>query len=768
MPTGLSIGIGIPFGWGLGNLTLPTCVDGLAIAWFKDLNSRDKTVTVGGDVLIPGLLAFDGTDDYVSFASIPDITGDRTISFYLYLLKSSGYSFNVITNITPTEGANDRLTVWLNGSNIEVNLNAVQSSAYSIAGLENTILFIEIVKYQDSGFSGQMTDFRINGVSQIESVSGTTWGDQGATIGANSVPNAYLEDALIWDFSTGGFTAEGQPSGNTGSAWSQSLSATVHGSPSTTSISGDIPEVTYYAIDDAIGERTDTVFFGQYLDSGEINFYRDNNTFDYINPATGSLVEGVNIPTGGLYTVPANGICDVGVYPRIGDINGLVNFDGIDDYISFPDIDVSGDKVLTFKTIVRGIGGVSNYISLGSTTDGFHVSINDGGGYATLYVGTAAGNSEAYGIDTYKDNPYMEISVTKTTGSVTSVTIDGDPALYLSDVTQSGIIEEYSIGKRDTSYGESHLIFDVNVSDEHGWAGNPDGNLDSAWLDTETTILPVPNSGAEGTTDWVDSNSNGTADGWRRLNGLASIVEEAGFTGKAQKLEAVSGIFGRMVSDDISLSAGSDYTLSLKVLHTAANAAIYVYDADTDIELGNIPLSSGSADIVTEFQLELLSTPASIYIYIYLGPGDGTWIAVDEVELIVGSPANGTVFGSPDTINISTTGDWVYTSFYPCIEGIGTVIHDVMEESIHISINTPVWDETLYGSDYLNQKGYVDKEDFTDAGYDFETIVDGVTETLNNDCRVPLALWEYVDLIDSEGNNLLTSEGDQIQVKQNI
>lgn len=767
MPTGLSIGIGIPFGWGLGSLTLPSCVDGLAVAWFKDLNSRDKVATVGGDVIISGLLDFDGVDDYVSFASIPDITGDRTISFYLYLLKSSGYSFNVIANITPIEDANDRLTVWLNGSDIEVNLNGIQSSSYSIAGLEDTILLIEIEKYQDAGFSGQMTDFRINGVSQTESISGITWGEQGATIGANSAPNAFLADALVWDFNTGDFTADGQPSGDTGAAWSQSIAATVHGTPSVTSISGDTPEVTYYAIDDAIGERTDTVFFGQYLSSGEINFYRDNNTFDYKDPSTGTIIEGTNIPTGGLYTVPANGICDIGVYPRTGDINGLVNFDGVDDYISFPTIDVTGDKILTFKTIIRGVTGVSNYISLGDTTDGFHVSINDGASYATLYVGTSSSGT-AYDLDSYKSNPFMEIAITKTTGAITSVTVDGNTAAVLGVVTLSGITEEYNIGKQGVDYGESHLIFDVSIDSNYNWLGYPDGNTDIAWVNTiPLPSIPVLNSGADGTTDWVDTNGDGTADNWRKLTGATSIVEEPGFSGKAQKIETTTS-FARMYSDPVTLTAGENYTFKATAQHNTTNSIIQVLDASDDSIVETIQLTTGTAPTPTEFEVDIVGAPAEVYIYTYLGPTSSTYVIFDSLAFVSGEEVNGTVNGNPDTVNISTTGDWEYTSFYPVCERAGTVLHDVMENSTHISVATPIWAEGLYGSDYLNQKGYVNKTDSDALSYAWETDVDGTPITLNDNTLIPLAQWGYVDLIDSEGELIIDSEGEQLQVKQNL
>jgi hypothetical protein len=66
----------------------------------------------------------------------------------------------------------------------------------------------------------------------------------------------------------------------------------------------------YYAVDDAIGDRKDVVFFGQYLSSGTINFGTGRTgTFDYTDPSTGNLVTGVAMGTA--VAVPANGICDI-------------------------------------------------------------------------------------------------------------------------------------------------------------------------------------------------------------------------------------------------------------------------------------------------------------------------------------------------------------------------------------------------------------------------------------------------------------------------
>lgn len=189
---------------------------------------------------IKGVVAFDGIDDYITLSSIPDTTGTKTISFWTYLTKSSGFSFNVLMNFTLVPNASDRFTVWLNGSDISVNLEAASSLAYDISGLENQFLFIEIDKTQDGSGNGEMLDFRINGISQSSSPSGTTWGTQGATIGADSTPSSYLADAFVWNINVNNErNFPGQPNGNQNSAWADtigSITATVNGNPTTIDI----------------------------------------------------------------------------------------------------------------------------------------------------------------------------------------------------------------------------------------------------------------------------------------------------------------------------------------------------------------------------------------------------------------------------------------------------------------------------------------------------------------------------------------------------
>ena len=56
------------------------------------------------------------------------------------------------------------------------------------------------------------------------------------------------------------------------------------------------------------------------------------------------------------------------------------------------------------------------------------------------------------------------------------------------------------------------------------------------------TQIIVPNAGGWGTTDWVDTNEDGLADGWSKLELtaiLTTIISGNGFIGNAQKVELI-------------------------------------------------------------------------------------------------------------------------------------------------------------------------------------------------------------------------------------
>jgi hypothetical protein len=345
---------------------------------------------------------------------------------------------------------------------------------------------------------------------------------------------------------------------------------------------------TYPYVKDEVGDRTDDVYYGQYLDatSGQINFYRTSGTFDYTDPSDGSLVEGVSIPGTGLYTIPVNGICDIGVYPREGYIDGLLDFDGVDDYVSFsgyPDID--GNKIVKFNVYVRDLSAGFSFKENEFSTDQF-----------IFYI----------------DSGYFYIRVTR----FTRYRID-------NILPENGV--EYS--------------FEVDKSAE--------------------VVNSITINGVAATTTSV-SSSNGNE----------------------------SSTIGRYVDNNLSIT----YSTSLF----------------WGFEIESVFASSGQPS----------------------GNTNGAWD--DTIGVITA-----TVNGAPTTTNIGTESDAEYTSFYPVCERAGTVLHDV-EAGIHISVATPSWSEFLYGSDWLNQYGFIDKELSDSLGYDWETIVDGTPITLNDDTLVPL------------------------------
>lgn len=378
------------------------------------------------------------------------------------------------------------------------------------------------------------------------------------------------------------------------------------------------------------------------------------------------------------------------------DIIGVIDWDGVDDTVSFASVpDVTGDKIVTFNIYIES-AHTFPIAAPGETLFAFRDS-ND---YLVVQI---IGNtlrcffeqstdSKYIDISSYKDQG-LEVVITKTTQDIVSISING----VNQSISQGGFFDGLSYtasyigytrsGISDDQYLEGAYIWGININDTNTWLGEPDGNQDSAWIDT---------------TGSIDGTVNGTPNA-------------------------------------TSIPAGDISTFY------CINDAI---GTRNDTVFFGQYLSSGTIDF-----------KRTTGTFDYTDPSDGSLvegvsIPVDGLYTI---PANG--------ICDVVTSDG---SEYPFCERAGTVLHDVKENSAHISVTTPVWAEALHGSDYLNQQGYVDKADFTAEGYDFETEVDGTTITLNDDCLVPLAQWTYVDLQDVNGENLLDENDEQLQVKQNI
>jgi hypothetical protein len=621
--------IGIPFYWRYGSLQLPSCARDLAISWHKNLGSRidegdtypyvkdsigNRTDTVYyGQYLeseLSGLLNFDGIDDSVTIGGTGlSLAGDKKITFYLYLTTDS---FPTILPLTPLlvigENPIDNIVIKFDGNNIVIATSAGDSNVYDITGIDNTVLFCEIIKSTDS-----VDSFFINNIEQ--SSSGTHGIIGGESVGngifGSDVIGTFFDSGYIWDvrvynnpLTTNTLTNQwlGYPDGNLDTAWEDlvgSIDGTVNGTPSTTSI------------------------------SSTINFLRTSGTFDYVDPSDGSLIEGVSIPATGLYTIPANGICDIGVYPRGGEeVSGVLNFNG-DDLVTLSSIpDVTGSKAIEFSIYldtVNYIGANRHIISFGSgNSDYFLVFLQNSLPYLTLQVSQTADTGKVYDMTGFEDT-VLNCRIVKSTGGI--------DAFYINDVLQSSISDStgVNIGTKQVIGGyfsatlDEGTVWDIYIYDDplgvntltNNFPGNPSGDVDTSWDDTVGSITAT-------------------------LSGVSS------------------------------------------------------------------------------------------------------------------------------TRNINSNGDITYTSFYPTCERAGTVLHDVTENSIHISVDTPSWSESLYGSDYLNQKGFVTKSESDALGYDWETLVNITPITLNDNTLVPLGQWDYQPLLDSLGDPITDSLGDPIYTKENL
>jgi hypothetical protein len=610
-------------------LSLPACVRDITVAWWKDLNN----IQVGTET-VSGLMEFDGVDDEVVFSGTPDITGNRTVSFKLYIkdvmdgghilyIGDSGsqcLSVRVLSNTLRAYALRDSTSHTIRSYNVDY-------TSPSPPDLETGVIYnIQITKT-----STDITSFVVNGVDNSTSfptsqnISST--GFSIGSIGGTNLNNNFH----IWDINIDGNHAyTGQPNGNQDSAWVDtigSIDGTVNGSPEADSISADCD-----CIEESIGTRIDTVYYGQYLDatSGQINFYRTGSsagTFDYTDPSDGSLVEGVLIPETGLYTIPANGICDIGVYPRSGGtVSGLLAFDGVDDYVGFSSIpDVTGSKEVSFKLYVHEAVAVliqPIFVIQSSNTDKLYCEITPSNGEMRVYAGLngtdASVTIDLTSLSTDWLGEVLNIEIIKSAGQIISVLVNGEDLATFS-TTGSSLSDGFRIGGiigTPTFLAEQIYIWDLTIGSSHQWLGQPNGNLDSAWEDIKGSI-------------------------------------------------------------------------------------------------------------------------------------------------------DGTVNGSPTTTSIDTGITLSYTSFYPVCERAGTVLHDVTESSRHISVATPSWSETLYGSDFLNQCGFIDKEQSDYLGYDWETEVNGSPVVLDDDTLVPLGQWSYQTLLDSEDEPLLDVNEEQILIRVN-
>jgi hypothetical protein len=156
------------------------------------------------------------------------------------------------------------------------------------------------------------------------------------------------------------------------------------------------------------------------------------------------------------------------------------------------------------------------------------------------------------------------------------------------------------------------------------------GNLHKLYLLQECTNY-VLNGGANNTTDWVDSNSDGLADDWV-LSGAYTICSIltgsiSGFTGNAQKF--VCG--GISSPNDIyifehSFQLDADYNLSFKY---KSNIQIDIMNGGYEI----LYTLAASPTNVTSTGNILINTNDYIFFSMHDVAQIGDWVILDEVSV---------------------------------------------------------------------------------------------------------------------------------------
>lgn len=285
---------------GFRGLSLPLCVQDIAIAWYQDLNNVklvDNSVTV---------MDFDGSNDFISLSSVPDVTGSKTISFKFRVDTTPAIAGYIIQFGTGTD--------YCNVAYSSTDKLVVQCSGTDTGSTDLNITLGQIYEIQITKTTGTTTAIELDGVPQVVGGSvisaGPTTGDTIGNLGGSS----RYHDGVVYNVliaSTHQWNGTGV-NANQNSAWEDQIGAidgTVNGTPTTVTIVDSISR----NIEEFVGTRERSIYYGQNLasTSGQINIYRTTGTYDWTDPTTGVETTGVSIPGTGLITVPANGICEI-------------------------------------------------------------------------------------------------------------------------------------------------------------------------------------------------------------------------------------------------------------------------------------------------------------------------------------------------------------------------------------------------------------------------------------------------------------------------
>lgn len=159
--------------------------------------------------------------------------------------------------------------------------------------------------------------------------------------------------------------------------------------------------------------------------------------------------------------------------------------------------------------------------------------------------------------------------------------------------------------------------------------------------------VSIDNFGGSGTTDWVDSDSDGLADGWTK-NGEYSLIDDIvtgnGFVGNAQRLESTyQWDVSHLTTSTFAIDSGAAYKIGLiqrdsigsptvayrvQLLNSSATLSLLALDVYDDY--GD---NYGNASYVESGEVVINQSSVRLRINLYNAPA-GVWCEIDEVTLI--------------------------------------------------------------------------------------------------------------------------------------
>ena len=165
------------------------------------------------------------------------------------------------------------------------------------------------------------------------------------------------------------------------------------------------------------------------------------------------------------------------------------------------------------------------------------------------------------------------------------------------------------------------------------------------------------NTGAPGLTDFIDTNSDGLADGFSKSSGTATIVTGNGFVGNAQRLLAIANTNTSTTTELFSFTINKYYTLTFK--HRSNDGiGLVVYDGAILVRF-EIPANAGIC-IPFSISFKALTTTTNAFVRFYVRTTTGDSLTNDFIELDEISIKEITTSGTElciNTGNASTT-DW--------------------------------------------------------------------------------------------------------------